>query len=137
MKKLTIVSSQMIVLGLSFFLLCAFIGRTQVPWVVPAEYKAMKNPVPKNDKTLAEGKELYAKHCLSCHGEKGKGDGPKVKQLIANPANLSINKVASQTDGEHFYKIKIGRDGLHSYKSKLDDEGIWTVINYMHTFESK
>jgi mono/diheme cytochrome c family protein len=134
MKKLIRIPTQIVILLLSFVILSAFMVRTQVPWVVPAEYKAMKNPVPKNDQTLAEGKQLYTKHCLACHGEKGKGDGPKVKQLVANPADLSINKVASQTDGEHFYKIKVGRDGLHSYKSKLDDESIWSVINYMHTF---
>ena len=43
-------------------------------WVVPAKYQTMKNPTdPKVD--LAIGKSLYSKHCKSCHGSEGFGDG--------------------------------------------------------------
>ena len=51
------------------------------PWPVPDNYKTMKNPVPSNAESLAEGKALWGTHCKSCHGTKGMGDGPKAAQL--------------------------------------------------------
>ena len=48
------------------------------PWPVPDKDKAMKAPASPD---LALGKELWAKHCKSCHGSKGLGDGPKGSSL--------------------------------------------------------
>lgn len=107
-------------------------------WDVPAEYVTMKNPVKKNDQSMALGKSMYVRHCAGCHGEKGKGDGDKLKNLInVVPANLALDEVSHETDGEHFYKIKIGRDNLHSFKGKVDDEAIWSIIHYMKIFAGK
>jgi mono/diheme cytochrome c family protein len=106
-------------------------------WNVPAEYKAMKNPVKNNDKNIAYGQEQYIKYCAACHGKTGKGDGEKAKTFVnISVANLALDKFASQSDGEHFYKIKIGRDNLHSFKGKVDDETIWSIIHYVKTFKN-
>ena len=56
------------------------------PWVVPANYKAMKNPV-KYDKTAAAA--LYSTHCKSCHGKEGLGDGTKAAQLKTKSGDFS------------------------------------------------
>jgi len=107
-------------------------------WDVPAEYVNMKNPVKKTDASLALGKSTYNKSCAGCHGITGKGDGDKLKNLVnVVPANLSLNEVSKETDGEHFYKIKIGRGNLHSFKGKVDDEAIWSIVHYMKTFAKK
>jgi mono/diheme cytochrome c family protein len=107
-------------------------------WDVPAEYVNMKNPVKKNDQSLALGKSSFNRNCAGCHGVTGKGDGDKLKNLVnLVPANLSLNKVTSETDGEHFYKIKIGRENLHTFKGKVDDEAIWSIVIYMKTFSAK
>ena len=37
--------------------------------------KVLKNPVPLNENTLAEGKVLYERYCQHCHGATGAGDG--------------------------------------------------------------
>lgn len=115
--------------------LVSFINYQKPVWEVPAEYKSMKNPVKKTTEVMAEGKTLYDLHCASCHGPKGKGDGKKSEHLAKSPANLSLDEIQRESEGEYFYKIKIGRNGLHSYKSKLDDQETWTVIHYMHTFK--
>ncbi|HEY8122298.1 MAG TPA: cytochrome c [Myxococcota bacterium] len=36
----------------------------------------------------AGGAELFAKHCASCHGASGAGDGPLAAELRVAPANL-------------------------------------------------
>jgi len=107
-------------------------------WDIPAEYVSMKNPVKKTEQSLSLGKTSYTRYCAGCHGLTGKGDGDKLKNLMnITPANLSLNDVTKETDGQHFYKIKIGRDNLHSFKGKVDDEAIWSIILYMKTFAGK
>ena len=51
------------------------------PWVVPANFKSMKNPVAKGDASNKAGMALYTKNCASCHGKAGLGDGVKSRML--------------------------------------------------------
>ena len=38
-----------------------------------------------SDPLLVKGREVYLDRCVSCHGEKGKGDGPIAKGLKGSP----------------------------------------------------
>ena len=67
------------------------------PWPVPENYKNMKNPVASDAATLADGKSLYTKHCKSCHGTKGLGDGNKAAQLKTEPGDFSTAEFQGQT----------------------------------------
>ena len=40
-----------------------------------AEAQKLKNPEASNAESVESGKKLYARHCASCHGPNGKGDG--------------------------------------------------------------
>ena len=103
------------------------------PWNVPEASKKAKNTVAKNDESVAAGKTLYMKHCKSCHGAKGLGDGPKAKELDTSCGDFSKD-IADQTDGELFYKVKEGRDDMPSFKKKItDDEDFWSIVNFMRT----
>jgi cytochrome c len=37
-------------------------------------YASMKNPVAMTAQSIAEGKKLYDKNCMDCHGDAGKRD---------------------------------------------------------------
>lgn len=102
-------------------------------WVVPAKYQTMKNPTdPKVD--LAIGKSLYGKHCKSCHGSEGYGDGVKAKEMKGDLGDFSSKKFQSQTDGALFYKTTFGRDDMPAFNKKLpSDEDRWLIVNYMRT----
>ena len=101
------------------------------PWVVPANYKTMKNPV-KLDKTAAAA--LYSTHCKSCHGKEGLGDGTKAAQLKTKCGDFSSAAFQKQTDGELYYKTLEGRDEMPSFKKKLPDtDDIWQLVAYMRT----
>ena len=45
------------------------------------EAAKLKNPVPANEQSIAEGKAQYVKHCAQCHGDAGKGDGEMADRL--------------------------------------------------------
>jgi len=105
------------------------------PWVVPANFKSMKNPVAKGDASSKAGMALYTKNCASCHGKTGLGDGVKARALKEFPGDLSTAACQNQTDGDHFYKTKIGRGEMPKYEGKLSDDDIWNVVNYMRTFK--
>ena len=117
--------------------LMAFMPKTQNdPWPVPDKYKNMPNPVKSDATSLATGKELYTQHCKSCHGTKGKGDGPKAAQLDTESGDFTIAAFQSQTDGALFYKTFEGRKDMPSFKKKIADQNdIWAVVNYMRTFK--
>ncbi len=100
-------------------------------WVVPTKYLSMKNPTdPKVD--LSIGKSLYRKHCKSCHGNEGFGDGTKAADLKGDLGDFSSIEFQSQTDGELFFKTTFGRDDMPRYSKKIpNDEDRWLVVNYI------
>lgn len=107
----------------------------QDSWEVPAKYKSMKNPITADDASINSGTLLYKKHCASCHGKVGLGDGVKARQLETFPGDFSAAAYQDQTDGEHFYKTKFGRNEMPAYDKKVSDDDIWHIINYMRTFK--
>ena len=121
------------------FLLVIFSGFVffqNKPWPVPDNYKTMKNPVPSDAGTIAEGKSLYTTHCKSCHGTKGLGDGNKAAQLKTEPGDFTSAGFQVQTDGELYYKTTEGRDDMPNFKKKIPDaDERWSIVHYMRTFK--
>jgi len=117
--------------------LMAFVPKKQNdPWPVPDKYKNMANPVKSDATSLATGKTLYNQHCKSCHGTKGKGDGPKAAQLDTECGDFTKPAFQSQTDGALFYKTSEGRKDMPSFKKKIADQNdIWAVVNYMRALK--
>ena len=106
------------------------------PWVVPEKYKKMKNPVKSDAASIAAGKAIFVKHCKSCHGTKGLGDGTKAAQLKTDCGNFSKADFQSQSDGAIFYKTNEGRGDMPSFKKKLPDEtDVWSMVNYLRTLK--
>jgi mono/diheme cytochrome c family protein len=105
------------------------------PWVVPANFTSMKNPVAKSDASTKAGLDLYTKNCASCHGKAGLGDGVKARALKTFPGDFSKADFQAQSDGDHFYKTKTGRGEMPKYEGKLSDNDIWNVVNYMRSLK--
>ena len=138
MKKKVIVSVILVISGMFIFsMISGFSTLDQKkPWPVPDNYKNMKNPVPSNAESIAEGKTLYGTHCKSCHGTKGLGDGSKAAQLKTEPGDFSQADFQSQSDGAIFYKTSEGRDDMPSFKKKISDaDERWSVVIYMRTLK--
>jgi mono/diheme cytochrome c family protein len=132
-KNVTVLLFSLFTIGL-----LAFVPKEnlQEPWPVPDNYKNKVNPLKGNAESLTTGKTLYNQHCKSCHGTKGKGDGPKAAQLDTESGDFTKASFQSQTDGALFYKTYQGRKDMPSYKTKIPDANdIWAIVNYMRTFK--
>jgi|ERR1039457_3898763 len=135
--KSRIVKISMIVLAIPA-LLFLMGAQTAQEWVVPAKFKTMKNPTSASKENLANAKDLYSKHCKSCHGATGLGDGTKAASLDATCGDFSTAKFQAQTDGDIFYKMSEGRGKMPSFKKTVsDDNDRWMIIYYLRTFKSK
>ena len=105
----------------------------QGEWKAPAEAIATKNPV----KGVGNAKKNIETNCVTCHGPNGKGDGPAAAALPPpKPADWTSAKVASETDGELFWKISNGRGAMPPWKH-LPEKDRWEIINYIRTLQKK
>ena len=131
---------KLITSAIAFLAVFTFLAMTSYdqgePWVVPDKYENMENPYEANNESLKIGKSVYNKHCKSCHGKEGLGDGSKAAQLDTPCGDFSTEEFQSQSDGALFYKSYIGRDEMPNYEKKIPyEEDVWHVVNYMRTFE--
>ena len=126
---------KLIFIAIVSFALYSFTSMVQDEWKVPENYQKMKNPTdPTVD--LDIGKSLYNKHCKSCHGTKGYGDGTKADEVEGDLGDFSTAKFQAQSDGALFYKSYIGRNDMPNYEKKMpDEEDVWLVVNYMRTLK--
>ncbi len=124
--------------------LAAASGFAQQPWTAPKDEAQRANPVPPSPEALQKGRALYQRHCASCHGPKGKGDGVGVSLLVGKtdrrPADLTDPKVqGALSDGEIFWKVANGlMEGavvvMPAYASEIpkpDDR--WILIHFLRT----
>ncbi len=125
----------LMIIGIVSFGLFSFNKLTQEEWKVPAKYQTMKNSTKASSENLAIGKSLYAKHCKSCHGSKGYGDGTKAANLEGDLGDFSSKKFQSQSDGALFYKSYIGRKDMPNYEKKMSQEDMWITVSYMRTLK--
>lgn len=87
---------------------------------------------------VEEGKKLFAQYCASCHGEKGKGDGPAAAMLNPKPKDLS-NKANTIDKGDEFL-LKVIKGGgaaaglspiMPSWGAAMTDAQIKDVIDFV------
>ncbi len=96
----------------------------------------MKNPTSADAEGLKIAKSLYKKHCKSCHGKKGYGDGNKADELEGEMPDITTKEYKAQLPGVKYYQSFIGRDEMPNFEKKIsDEEDRWLIINYMETFK--
>ena len=134
-KKSNILLLCAIFLSLSF---SSFLLYQQAkPWPVPEAAKKMKNPLKADSENISIGKNLYAKHCRSCHGKNGEGDGTKAAELKTFPGDFTTTDFQAQTDGEIFHKTSEGRDDMPSFEKKIpESDDLWALVHYLRTMKA-
>ncbi|NIT12802.1 MAG: c-type cytochrome [Candidatus Dadabacteria bacterium] len=93
-----------------------------------------------NDADSDKGMELYNLSCVSCHGIKGKGDGPAAVSLRPKPRDLSDSSYMSNLGDEHLYKVIQGGGAsvdkspfMPAWGNTYSDEDIANIISYLRT----
>ena len=102
-------------------------------WKAPARAARKKNPIPRDQGSIGRGRAVYGRECQACHGDSGRGDGPKARELEKHPGNLSDAKMWDQTDGALFWKTTEGKKPMPTYDKLLTDNERWDVVNYTRT----
>ncbi len=104
-------------------------------WVVPEEFKNLKNPLQPSEADHRAARELYRDECAQCHGEGGKGDGPEARMHKPLPADLTdAGRMAKVTDGEIFYQISEGRRPMPSFKKRMTEQQRWQLVLFLRSF---
>ena len=93
--------------------------------------RVLVNPVPKSPESLARGREMYTLHCMVCHGEQGRGNGPVGEKFVPQPMELNLDYVQLQPDGQLFYTISHGSIAMPSYRQSLPVEDRWHLVNFI------
>ncbi len=105
-------------------------------WKAPPAADQKKSPLTDHDPAAMEvGKNLYKKECASCHGKKGKGDGPSSITLDKPVGDMTTPTAQAQSDGALFWKTSEGRKPMPSFKKKLKEEQIWQIVHFIRTLK--
>jgi len=97
----------------------AFMSVKEDPWNVPANFKALKNPVASDQASLSAGKVLYTNFCVTCHGPDGKGKGKRAYKLNNTPVDLTQASMRTHTDGEILYVVYTGHREMPGFRKAL------------------
>ena len=105
----------------------------QGKWDAPPESRELQNPVKLDGRTVERGSQLFRLHCVSCHGEAGVGDGKMAAKLGYKPADLTLDNLSRQTDGEIVWKISKGREPMPAWEKQLSTRERWDLVSYIRT----
>ena len=96
----------------------------------------IKNPLASTEEVLKEGKVLYTRYCIHCHGEKGMGDG---LVGIAYKGVLALNSraVKNKSEGHIFHVITHGKGRMWAHGSQVSIENRWKIVKYVQTLQKQ
>lgn len=96
--------------------------------------RVLIDPIPETAKTLEEGKVLYGRYCIHCHGEGGKGDGLVGKEYKGVPS-YSADAYKTMNDGHIFHVITHGKGRMWPHGSQMTPEERWKIVQYVHKLQ--
>ena len=88
---------------------------------------------------LAAATELYAKNCMICHRDSGKGGKVTIEGKSLKPEDLTSEKMKAKSDDKLLGQIGDGApdDGMPAFKGKLTDDEIKSIILHIRELQSK
>lgn len=138
-------------------LILILVGLITSPVFGIATAQEVKNPMPiavspynekppENAQNVAEGKKIYERSCLYCHGRNGKGKGPAAfflsRSYGPHPRDFTVGvfKFRSTvsgylpTDSDLFHTITKGITGFMPSFGGLSPTARWMLVYYVKTF---
>lgn len=95
--------------------------------------RELHSPIPMTPATVEQGKAIYEKFCIECHGATGKGDGTVVsKGGYPPPPAYDGAQLGTLPEGKMFHSITYGRNlAMGSHASQINHKERWLVIQYV------
>ena len=106
---------------------------------VAADYKGKKF---EGTVDAEKGKKLFKLHCVTCHGDSGKGDGVQAAGFAKTVpvANLTDASMKDVGDDYIFWHISVGPDaskqfgsGMTAFKDIISEEDRWQLVAHVRT----
>ncbi len=94
---------------------------------------AAQSPTPFTRKSIAQGKQVYLIHCVSCHDEDGRGLNRRDFNSTA-PADLTDpeNFTHGTTPEAIFASVRNGtKEDMPAFHDKLSDDQIRNIVNFV------
>lgn len=99
----------------------------------------LKNPIAYSAEVVSEGKEVYTKFCIQCHGKEGQGDG----SVATNPnwpgPPPAYNSAALKElpEGKIFHSLTYGKGLMGSHAAQISQEDRWKLVYYVQKLQGK
>jgi len=87
---------------------------------------------------VLEGREVFERQCVACHGKEGKGDGPAAQAFTPRPADLTNpERMGELTDAELREMISEGKGAMPGFSALLSPEELEAVFEYTRQLGAK
>lgn len=94
---------------------------------------AMAGPFPYTKKSIAQGRGVFARFCVSCHGN----DGKATVDVVADATDLTAPKTwkYGTSAGEIYRSIRDGQGAsMPAFKTQIKkDDDLWHVVNFIQS----
>ncbi len=98
----------------------------------------LKNPLSYHADLVSEGKEVYTKFCIQCHGKEGQGDGPVANNpRWPGPPPPYNGRLADLPEGKIFHSITYGKGLMGSHSAQISQEDRWKLVYYVQKLQGK
>jgi mono/diheme cytochrome c family protein len=99
------------------------------------EYANLTNPLSNTVEILDEGKAIFIRECMVCHGDAGRGHGPYRDLLQPGPPDFGDGSYGDWTDSDYFWRISEGVPwtAMPSWKIEYEEEDRWKLVHYIRT----
>jgi mono/diheme cytochrome c family protein len=122
-----------VIFGLS--LCCVVSGMTAQPSTPHnPEASKLKNPVAVTPASIAEGRNVFQRFCVQCHGTNAQGGAPLGESGPAPPDLTDPEWRYGSSDGEIYFTVKNGVPPdffMEPWKDRIEDNEIWNIVNYL------
>ncbi len=101
-----------------------------------AASQALENPIDMSEASARQGRRLFQRFCVSCHGIDGNGKTDMAANLRVPLPDFTIGEWKyGGTDGEIFSLILNGTpNGMDAYAERITEQRTWHLVNYIRTF---
>lgn len=93
----------------------------------------LHSPIAMTEATVEQGKVIYTKFCMHCHGASGQGDGGVVKNgNYPVPPAYNGSQLKDLPEGKIFHSLQYGKNlAMGSHASQLNKEERWLLVQYV------
>lgn len=86
-----------------------------------------------SDTELSQSQALFAEQCASCHGERGRGDGPDAGELSTSPIDFTDQAFMGYKSAADLYQsISGGLGEMHAF-ADLGEDDRWALTAFLRS----